>query len=87
MTNQQKGKFPEKIGDLESIKDLSPPPAGGTGKPQVTPDQDTAKQGVSPSDDDPRVNISTADDVDIEPDEEEQSDEPAPPIIPPEKPV
>ncbi|WP_442595230.1 hypothetical protein ACSBPU_02300 [Parapusillimonas sp. JC17] len=85
MINQQKGKFPEKIGDLESIKDLSP--AGGAGKPQVTPDQDTAKQGASTPDDDPRVNISTADDVDIEPDEEEQSDEPAPPIIPPEKPV
>lgn len=77
MSKQQQSKFPEKIGDLESIKDLNPATEENR--------QDASEHPKPAADDDPRVNISTADDVDIEPDEEEQSDEPAPPIVPPEK--
>jgi hypothetical protein len=36
-------------------------------------------------DDDGRIDISSGEDVDVEPDEEEQSDEPAQPVIPPDR--
>ncbi|MDS1140409.1 hypothetical protein RE432_08170 [Pusillimonas sp. SM2304] len=85
MAAEQNSRFPETIDDLknrrqsDSSKDAAPAKSAPRSQGQRGEDE-------KPPGEDPRVNISTADDIDIEPDEAEQRDEPAPPpIIPPKK--
>lgn len=86
MAAEQNSRFPEKIDDLKKLRKPDSSNEDAAPAESVPPSQGQRAEDEKPPGEDPRVNISTADDIDIDPGEAEQSDEPAPPpIIPPKK--